>query len=288
MENTLETGIIDNIAEIRQEIKKFRDKNAIIGFVPTMGALHVGHESLIAKARQDCDIVIVSIFVNPTQFGPKEDFDKYPRQPEEDRKICTKQGVNLIFAPSPEEMYPQGMCYNDFTAIVPPKFYQDKLCGKSRIGHFNGVATVVLKLFNIINPDKAYFGQKDAQQLVIIKKMVQDLNIPVQIVPCPIVREPDGLACSSRNKYLSEESRKKAVSIYKALKKMKELYISGVDSVFRAIEESESLLHRDLEIEYFEVYDFETLMPVDKIKQNSLVAIAVKIDGVRLIDNLTI
>ncbi len=290
MKDTLITKIIDNIADIRREVSRFKEKKAKIGFVPTMGALHIGHESLIKQAKKECDIVIVSIFVNSIQFGPAEDFDKYPRQLESDREICSKLGVEIIFAPAQEEMYPHSgnSLEESFTMVVPPLTYQDKLCGKSRKDHFNGVATVVLKLFNIVTPDNAYFGKKDAQQLLIIKKMLKDLNLPVQIVDCPAIREPDGLACSSRNKYLTEESRKKALSISKALKKAEELHNSGLSSVSSIISRSGELLHPDLEIEYFEAYNADTLMPVEKMGENVLVAIAVKIDGIRLIDNLII
>jgi len=290
MKNTATTQIIDNITDIKERIREFKEKKLVIGLVPTMGALHIGHESLIQKAKEECDMVITSIFVNPTQFGPMEDFNKYPRQLEADREICSKLGVDLIFAPSPEEMYPQGL-YSigiDFTMVVPPAVFQNTLCGISRIGHFNGVATVVLKLLNIINPDKAYFGRKDAQQFVIIKKMVKDLNLPVQIIDCPIIRESDGLACSSRNKYLNEAARKKAGCIYKSLQKVEELYNTGITQTQEVIAQSKELLPTDMEVEYFEALDMDTFLPAKEISKNTLVAIAIKLDGVRLIDNLVI
>lgn len=256
--------LFDTVSGIRQATKALKKDNLTIGFVPTMGALHIGHESLVKRAKEDCDAVIVSIFVNPIQFGPNEDFGKYPRQLEQDKEICSKLGVDYIFAPSEKEMYPGKY----ITEVIPPEHYQDRLCGKSRVGHFNGVATVVLKLFNIITPDKAYFGEKDAQQLAIIKKIVKDLNLPVEIVGCPTVRENDSLACSSRNKYLNKESREKALSIYKALRHASQ---SG------NLEQAMQLLDPDIEVEYFE----ETELGEDKF-----IAIAAKVDGVRLIDNV--
>ncbi|HSA06391.1 MAG TPA: pantoate--beta-alanine ligase [Candidatus Gastranaerophilales bacterium] len=289
-ENMLITEILYTITQIRQKIKSFKEKKLVIGLVPTMGALHIGHESLIKRAKQECDIVIVSIFVNPIQFCLGEDFEKYPRQIEADRQICSKLGVDIIFAPNADEMYPDEATRIDenFTIVAPPASYQNKLCGNFRKGHFNGVATVVLKLFNIITPDKAYFGRKDAQQLVIIKKMIKDIDLPLEIVDCPIIREPEGLACSSRNKYLSAESRNKALCIFKSLKNIEKLYNTGITSASEAIELSKKLIDPDLEIEYFEAFDFETLKRAEKIQKNTLFAIAVKINGVRLIDNLII
>ncbi len=278
--------LINNISSIREEISGLRKKHLTIGLVPTMGALHIGHEALIKRAKQECDIVIASIFVNPIQFGPKEDFDKYPRPLEADKKVCDKLGVDLIFAPEIKEMYPDSG--KNITAVAPPESYRNKLCGKSRKGHFDGVATVVLKLFNIITPDRAYFGEKDAQQLIIIKKMVKDLNLSVDIISCPIIREPDGLACSSRNKYLSKESRGKALCIFRALKKAEELFNAGNESVSAVISTALKLFDPEVEIEYFEAYDLDTFEVIEKIKKNTLIAVAVKIDGVRLIDNLIV
>jgi pantoate--beta-alanine ligase len=279
------TEVITEIKALRAQIKEWKSKNLTIGFVPTMGALHVGHESLIKKARKDCDRVVVSIFVNPIQFGPNEDYDKYPRQLESDREICSRNNVDIIFAPAPHEMYPEK---ENLTTIIPPSSYQDKLCGKSRIGHFNGVATVVLKLFNIVQPDKAYFGQKDAQQLIIIKKMVRDLNIPVEIIGCPIIRDTDGLALSSRNAYLSSEDRQKALTLSKVLRKIKEDYSAGIASTKTVINNALQLLHPDAKLEYLEVLDANTLEQTDILKENTLVAIAAKVGNVRLIDNLLI
>jgi len=276
--------VVKNIAEIREKVKAFRKNNFVIGLIPTMGALHVGHESLIKRAKEECDAVIVSIFVNPAQFCPGEDFNKYPRQFKADKEICSRLGVSLIFAPTAEEMRSAGA----LTEVVPPSEFQDKLCGSSRKGHFNGVATVVLKFFNIIIPDKAYFGQKDAQQLAIIKKMIQDLDLNVEITGCPTVRETDGLACSSRNKYLDEESREKAVSINRAIERTRELYNAGEDSALSVIKEAKKILHLDLEIEYFKAVDMETFEYTEKIRKNTLIAVAVRLDGLRLIDNLII
>lgn len=278
--------IINNIIQIRKAIATWKKQGLTVGFVPTMGALHVGHESLIKKACQECDKVVVSIFVNPIQFGPNEDFDKYPRQLEADKQLCERNDVDVIFAPTSQEMYPEGK--DVLTTVVPPASFQDKLCGKSRIGHFNGVATVVLKLFNIIQPDKAYFGQKDAQQLIIIKKMVKDLDIPVKIIGCPIIRDKDGLACSSRNAYLSAEDRQKALTLSKVLKKVELEYKKGTTSVKELLNKALSFIHSDIELEYFEILDAESLEQVDILRENTLVAIAAKVGNVRLIDNLLI
>lgn len=275
--------IIKNIADIRNLIKEFRAKNFTIGLVPTMGALHIGHESLIERAKEECDAVIVSLFVNPTQFCPGEDFDKYPRQLEADSDVCSRLGVDVIFAPTAEEMYPSGM--ESLTEVIPPSSFQDKLCGKSRKGHFNGVALVVLKLFNIVTPDKAYFGQKDAQQLAIIKKMVQDLDVNTEVIGCPIIRDADGLACSSRNKYLNIASREKALSLNKALKKVKELYDKGEDSI---IEKAKEIIHHEAEVEYFKAVALKSFEYKEKIEKGTIIVIAVKIDGVRLIDNMVV
>ena len=204
--------LLNTIKDVRQNVKDWKKQGLTVGLVPTMGALHEGHLSLIKKAVEDCDRVVVSVFVNPIQFCAGEDLDKYPKTLEADEKLCNDAGVDIVFAPTPTEMYGQGqMRTNDFlTYVIPPFFYVNKLCGKSRVGHFDGVCTVVNKLFNIVQPDCAYFGQKDAQQLIIIKKMVEDLNIPINIISCPIIREASGLAMSSRNKYLSEADKVEA------------------------------------------------------------------------------
>lgn len=279
------TNIVNTINEIKEQIKHWKNQNLVIGFVPTMGALHIGHESLIKKACAECDRVVVSIFVNPIQFGPNEDYDKYPRQLELDRELCARNNVDMIFAPAPLEMYPDRSIY---TEVVPPSSYQNKLCGKSRLGHFNGVATVVMKLFNIVQPDKAYFGQKDAQQLIIIKKMVRDLNIPIKIIGCPIIRDNDGLACSSRNAYLASEDREKALTLSRVLKKIEESYKEGICQSKKLMEDSLILLHPDIKLEYLEILDAETLEKIDILRENNIVTIAAKVGNVRLIDNLLI
>ena len=211
--------LLHKIDEVREQIKAWKKQGLTVGLVPTMGALHNGHKSLIEKSVSTCDKTVVSVFVNPIQFGPSEDLDKYPRTLDEDKKLCDEVGADIVFAPSPIEMYGEGhIMSNDFlTYVIPPYFYVDKLCGKSRIGHFDGVCTVVNKLFNIVQPDFAFFGEKDAQLLIIIRKMVKDLNIPIEIISCPIVREANGLALSSRNKYLSEEQKDLALALSKIL-----------------------------------------------------------------------
>ncbi len=279
------TQVITKINEIKEGIKALKQQRESIGFVPTMGALHIGHESLIKKACEECDRVVVSIFVNPIQFGPNEDYGKYPRQLEADRDICEKFNVDIIFAPSSEDIYPNKVA---ITTVVPPTEYKDKLCGKARIGHFEGVATIVLKLFNIVQPDKAYFGQKDAQQLIIIKKMVNDLNIPVEIIGCPIIRDEDGLACSSRNAYLTSEDRQKALTISKVLRKINKNYEVGIKDSNILINQGLKVLHKDIKLEYLEILNAETLEKLNFVEKNTLIAIAVKIGKIRLIDNLLI
>lgn len=281
--------LTNEIKETRQKVKQWKKNNLTIGLVPTMGALHRGHEFLIQKARELCDKVIVSIFVNPIQFGPNEDYDKYPRTIEADLKVCEENNVDLVFAPTPIEMYGNVDCENtnkNLTFVYPPYNLVDKLCGKSRLGHFDGVATVVTKLFNITQSDFAFFGQKDAQQLVIIDKIVKDLNIPVKIIPCEIVREDDGLALSSRNKYLSHTGRNKALSISKSLFKIKDLYSQGLKETKILADSAIDLLDKDAELEYIEFVSFIDLEQVDTIESKTLVAIAAKIDNVRLIDNI--
>jgi len=276
---------ISEISEIKNEILGWKSKSFVIGIVPTMGALHIGHESLIKKAKECCDRVVVSIFVNPIQFGPKEDYSIYPRNLEKDQEICQLNKVDVIFHPEPEEMYPDNRY---LTVVTPPEFYKDKLCGKTREGHFDGVSTVVLKLLNIIQPDKAFFGQKDAQQLIIIKKFCRDLNVPVEIIGCPIIRDTDGLACSSRNQYLSQEARQKALSLNKVLKTIRELYRSGLRQKDEIFNKALLELSKGVELEYLYAHDAENLEILDILKSNSLVAIAARVGGVRLIDNIII
>jgi len=265
-------------------LQKKRGKR--IGFVPTMGALHEGHLSLIRLAKKHSDFVIVSIFVNPTQFGPKEDFKKYPRNLKKDAALCQTAGADLIFSPSPEEIYPKG-----FSTYVNVENLTQGLCGASRPGHFRGVATVVSKLFNIVQPDAAIFGQKDAQQLAVIRQMTKDLDQPVKIIGAPIVREGDGLAMSSRNAYLTQEERKQAVALNRTLLKAKQMAKSGqlkADSVKR---ELIRLLKHDAplgKIDYVEIVDNATLRPVKVIQKNTLLALGVKFPSARLIDNIVV
>lgn len=280
--------LLHTIEEVRTQVKEWKKQGLIVGLVPTMGALHNGHLSLIKKAVDKCDRVVVSVFVNPIQFCPGEDLDKYPRTLEADNKMCDDAGVNIVFAPSPNEMYGQGqMRTNDFlTYVIPPFFYVNKLCGKSRVGHFDGVCTVVNKLFNIVQPDYAFFGQKDAQQLIIIKKMVKDLNIPVEIIPCPIVREESGLALSSRNKYLSDEDKKEALVLSKILNNINSCYKKGVTDVEALKETAYEFLNEHHELEYLEFMNQEDLEKVPQADNNTRVFIACKVGGVRLIDNI--
>ncbi|MCX7739291.1 MAG: pantoate--beta-alanine ligase [Hydrogenothermaceae bacterium] len=255
-----------------------------IGFVPTMGYLHQGHISLIDRARKENDIVVVSIFVNPLQFGKNEDLDRYPRDFERDYSLCKDAKVDYIFYPSYSDMYPE-----DFNTYVEVKELSEILCGAFRPGHFRGVTTVVLKLFNIVSPDRAYFGKKDYQQLQIIKRMVKDLNIPVEIVACPTVREPDGLAMSSRNRYLSPEERLSATYISKALFKIKDAFDRGASEVWRLKEVGLDVLNKAPligEIQYLEVVHPENLKSREYAQKGDVVAVAVFIGNTRLIDNI--
>lgn len=280
--------LVHTIKEVREQIKEWKKAGLTVGLVPTMGALHNGHLSLIKKAVEKCDKVVVSVFVNPIQFCPWEDLDKYPRTLEADQKLCESNGVNIVFAPTPSEMY--GDCQmrtNDFlTYVIPPFFYVNKLCGKSRVGHFDGVCTVVNKLFNIVQPDFAFFGQKDAQQLIIIKKMVKDLNIPVEIIPCPIVREESGLALSSRNKYLSEEDKIQALALSKILNNIKNCYKKGITDVEALKETAYQFLNDHHDLEYLEFMNEENLDEMTTADDHTRVFIACKVGGVRLIDNI--
>ncbi len=274
--------IINNIKEIRKQVKDWKNDGLSIALVPTMGYLHEGHESLIKKASEDNDKVIVSIFVNPMQFGINEDLSTYPRNIDRDRDICEKNGASLIFNPSVEEMYTDG-----FSTFVDLNNLTSGLCGKSRPTHFRGVCTVVSKLFNIVNPDKAYFGQKDAQQLSIIKQMVTDLNFDIEIVSCPIVREADGLAKSSRNTYLSKEERQASTIINKSLKKAKALIKSGEKDSKNVIEFIKNEINKEplAKIDYVSIVDNNTIKNIKTIEEGSLIAVAVFIGNTRLIDN---
>ncbi len=271
------------IKSIKNIVKAARRAGKKIGFVPTMGALHIGHISLIKAAKKKCDFVVVSIFVNPTQFGPGEDYNKYPRPIKEDLKICRKAGVDAVFAPSVEQMYPsRNLARVDVEKITAP------LCGKSRPGHFRGVATVCTKLFNIVIPDVAFFGQKDAQQVAVIQRMVMDLNLPLKIIVCPTVREPDGLAVSSRNQYLNSQDRLDAVYVYKSLQKCREVFESGITESDKIIAEMKKILQQksSIEIEYISIVNAKTLEDIDRIDGNALVAVAVRLGQTRLIDNI--
>lgn len=278
--------IVKTIKQSRQAVALQKKRGKRIGFVPTMGALHDGHLSLVRLAKKHSDFVVVSIFVNPAQFGPKEDYKKYPRDLKKDAALCKIAGADMIFAPNVKEIYPSG-----FSTYVNIEHLTQGLCGASRPGHFRGVATVVGKLFNIVQPDVAVFGQKDAQQLAVIRRMVKDLDLPVKIIGAPIVRERDGLAMSSRNAYLTLEERAEAVTLYRALQLAECMVKSGkrkADSVKR---EMAKLLCRDAplgEIDYIEIVDNETLSPIKKISSRALIAMAVKFPNARLIDNVTV
>ena len=274
--------VTKTVEETRKQIKQWKKEGKTIGLVPTMGFLHEGHASLIRKCREQNDIVVVSDFVNPTQFGPNEDLEAYPRDFERDSKLCESLGADLIFAPSPEDMY------HDPHAFVSIDTLSETLCGKTRPIHFKGVCTVVTKLFHIVAPDRAYFGEKDAQQLATIRKMVKDLNFDIEIVGCPIVREEDGLAKSSRNTYLNDKERQAALCLSRAVKTGKEVIYTGADAKevlnpMKAIIEAEPLAR----IDYVMMVDALTMQPIEKADRDVLVAMAVYIGKTRLIDNFS-
>ncbi|PSB10788.1 cytidylate kinase [Pleurocapsa sp. CCALA 161] len=285
--------LLRTISELRSHLKGYRQANqGKIGLVPTMGALHQGHLSLITKAIAENSLVVVSIFVNPLQFAPTEDLANYPRQLEQDLQLCESMGVDLVFAPTPEEMNSRGdtNALNNKTTVIPPQSMTQVLCGKYRPDHFTGVASIVTQLFNIIQPDKAYFGQKDAQQLAIIRRLVQDLNIPVAIVPGSIIREASGLALSSRNQYLTKLEKKEAAKIYESLQQVKLAFTEGeinatalIDLVKQKLANSE-----EVKIQYIELVDPVSLQAITQIKQTGLLAIAVYVGSTRLIDNIVL
>ena len=276
--------IVETITEVRQKVKAARYAAKFIGLVPTMGALHAGHGSLISRAVEECDYVVVSIFINPTQFGANEDLDQYPQNLQEDAKYCKKLGAHLIFAPPVEQMYPQP----PLTWVDTEKL-TEKLCGAQRPGHFRAVTTVCSKLFNIVGPDYAYFGQKDAQQAVVIQRMVQDLNMPLEIRVCPIIREKDGLAMSSRNQYLSRAERKKALCLHASLEKCRDMIGEGRRDAHALRSAMETFYDQpDVSMEYIEIVDPESLEPRTEINRQALIAVAAKIGTTRLIDNLRI
>ena len=277
--------IYDTIDAMRAASRAQRIAGKRLGLVPTMGALHAGHLSLMRAAKTECDLVAVSLFVNPLQFGPSEDLAKYPRDFARDRGLLEDEGVDFLFAPSVEEMYPAGA-----VTYVTVEGLSDRLCGRSRPGHFRGVTTVVSKLFNIVEPDLAFFGQKDAAQVAIIGRMVRDLNIPVQIVNCPIRREADGLAMSSRNAYLDPQQRKSAPVLYRSLMEVQKGFDQGERRGERLIAVGRRALAEDstVRLDYLEIVDPETLEPVDEVSHRALVAVAAFLGKTRLIDNIVL
>ena len=278
--------IINKISELRELVKSYKRDGKSIALVPTMGCLHDGHKSLLLKASTIADIVITSIFVNPIQFCPGEDYDRYPRTLEADKNLSAEAGVDVIFAPSVAEMYPNLEKFSDLTMVVPPYELSDIMCGKSRVGHFDGVLTVVTKLFNIVQPDFACFGLKDIQQLFLIKKMVKDLNMPIEIIPCPLVREETGLALSSRNKYLSDHDKLTATTISKAMFSIKQAFDAGVKDTKKLFDIGFASLGEGVDLEYLEFVSFDTFKPVDNIIKSTICAIAARVGNVRLIDNI--
>ena len=277
--------IAQNIQETRNTIKEWRRQGYTIGLVPTMGYLHDGHASLMKKAKESCQKVVVSIFVNPMQFGANEDLSTYPRDLEADSRLCESLGVDLIFHPSVEEMYDPGFCsFVDMTGLT------NELCGKSRPIHFRGVCTVVTKLFNIVTPDKAFFGQKDAQQLAVIKRMTADLNMDIEIVGCPIIREEDGLARSSRNVYLNKEERQAALILSKTIQLGQQMVQQGTRSASQLLAAMKASLESEplARIDYVEAVSMDTIQPIDTLQGQVLVAMAVFIGKTRLIDNFIV
>jgi pantoate--beta-alanine ligase len=275
--------ICATIEEMRAVSRAVRNEGKRIGFVPTMGALHAGHLSLVTAAKAQSDVVVVSIFVNPTQFGPGEDFTKYPRTFERDSEQLQKAGVDFIFAPSPDEMYPPGA-----TAWVNVEGVSERLDGRSRPGHFRGVTTVVSKLFHIVEPDFAFFGQKDAAQVAVIRRLVRDLNFPLEIVVCPIIREADGLAMSSRNIYLSPQERKSALALSRALNQIKTRFRSAERNAARLIDAGKQAIGEEpsVRLDYLEIVDPDTLESMAEITRPALAAVAAFVGSTRLIDNV--
>ncbi|NPV84346.1 MAG: pantoate--beta-alanine ligase [Candidatus Aminicenantes bacterium] len=277
--------IASAVNELREKILAWKKHGRKIGFVPTMGYLHEGHLSLVRESKKRSEVTVVSIFVNPKQFGPSEDYRVYPRDLERDRALLEKEGVDLVFYPPVDVMYPEG-----YKTYVEVEDLQDRLCGKSRPGHFRGVCTVVLKLFNLVQPDEAYFGWKDAQQVIILQKMVEDLNVPVKIVPLPLVRDHDGLALSSRNTYLSPEERRAALVLKKSLDLAEKLILEGEKEAGRIREEMIELISAEplARLDYVEIVKLNNLEPLERIEGEVLIALAVFIGRTRLIDNLRI
>ncbi|MDY4812375.1 MAG: pantoate--beta-alanine ligase [Ruminococcus sp.] len=278
--------IATTIKEVRDTVKEWKSQGFTVGLVPTMGYLHEGHGSLIKTSASECDKTVVSVFLNPTQFAPNEDLESYPRDFQQDKVLCEKMGADLVFHPEVSEMYEQdNVTFVEILSEMPKQ-----LCGKTRPIHFRGVCTVVSKLFNIVTPDKAFFGEKDAQQLAIIKRMVRDMSYGIEIVGCPIIREEDGLAKSSRNTYLNEEERKAALCLSKAIFFGQSLVEKGETDANKVLEEMKNLINKEplARIDYVEAVDGVTMMPVDKIEKDTLVAMAVYIGKTRLIDNFSV
>ncbi len=272
------------VDRLRQAVRAARQEGKTIGLVPTMGFLHAGHMSLVDRARRETDLVVVSIFVNPAQFGPSEDFEAYPRDEERDLAMLEEAGVDLVFMPSAEEMYPEGFA----TYVLQEGSLTETLCGRSRPGHFRGVTTIVAKLFNLVGPDRAYFGQKDAQQVAVIRRMVKDLNFDVRIVACPIVREDDGLALSSRNTYLDSRQRQDATVLSRALFEARAAIEAGQRraAAIRELVRNRIAAVADARIDYVEVVDADDLTPLEKLQGRIMIAVAVRIGKPRLIDNI--
>jgi len=277
--------IHSSIDDMRAASRAARLTGLRVGLVPTMGALHDGHLSLVRAAKSQCDVVVVSIFVNPLQFGPNEDLAKYPRTFERDCELLEREGIDFLFAPSTEEMYPANA-----VTYVTVEGLSDKLCGRSRPGHFRGVTTVVAKLFAIVEPDLAFFGQKDAAQAAIIRRMVRDLNFPAEIIVCPIVREPSGLAMSSRNAYLSPQERESALALYRSLSEVRRAFEQGERQTARLIEAGKHVLAGEsgVRLDYLEIVDPETLDPLLELERPALVAVAAFVGTTRLIDNIVL
>jgi pantoate--beta-alanine ligase len=280
--------ILSDISELRTTLRRLRigsepETHRSLGFVPTMGALHAGHRSLVQAARQRCGVVVVSIFVNPTQFGPNEDFSRYPRTLEQDCEMLQAEGVDVVFTPTAEAMYPPGA-----STSVEVEGVSDRLDGASRPGHFRGVATVVAKLFHIVQPDFSFFGQKDAAQVAVLRKMVSDLDFPLEIVVCPTVREPDGLAMSSRNRYLSPEGRRQALTLSQALQSAEMQAARGEDRAAVLLESMRTTFQAEsaIRIDYIAAVDPDTLLPIENVGPGALLAVAAYVGNTRLIDNI--
>lgn len=273
---------LTRVIQVKAEVRDMKSQGKTIGFVPTMGYLHEGHLSLVRESLRKTDVTVVSIFVNPAQFGPGEDFAQYPRNLERDSEILKKEGVDCLFVPGPEEMF-----HNEHSTYVDVYDLKDKLCGRSRPIHFRGVCTVVLKLFNIVGPDVSYFGQKDAQQAIILKRMVEDLNLDVKIDVLPIVREENGLALSSRNEYLNKEERKAALVLSKGLKEAQMMVEKGEEKSEAIIDRVKEMISQEplAKMDYVEIVDMDNLDPVVRIEKETLAALAAFVGKARLIDN---